>query len=128
MDAKQFFYLFVIACVLYNTYDGYRLKRNIIISLITSSIAVFGGLLAMFLWFAVFYYSLRFGQNISWWIKTPLIPIVSFATVLLTVFIAAPFWAIHDNYIKTGNLSFYKMKDRINNLYDWIKKFFFKKK
>ena len=123
----KFFYLLVAAYILYNTYDGYRNQRNIIISFFTSIILTFGNCLWLLAWGAFFVYGIRYGQDISWWIKGPLIPIASLAMVLISVFIASPFWGIYDNYIRDGKLGFKKIPEKINKIIIKFKNLFSKK-
>ena len=127
MEKNFFIFLIIGLFILYNTYDGYRNQRNIIISFFTSIILTFGNCLSLLAWGAFFLYGLRYGQDISWWIKGPLIPIACFAMVLISVFIAAPFWGIHDNYIKDGKLGFEKIPEKINKIIFKLKNLFSKK-
>ena len=127
MENKYFIYLLITAYILYNTYEGYRNKRNIIISFFTSIILTFGVVLSLLAWGAFFLYGLRYGQDISWWIRAPLIPIAIFAMILITVFICGPFWGIHDNYIRDGKLSFQKIPEKINKIIIKFKNLFSKK-
>ena len=124
---NKFFYLLVAAYILYCTYEGYRNKRNIFISFFLSIILTFGVGLSLLAWGAFFLYGLRYGQDISWWIKAPLIPIACFAMVLISVFIASPFWAPYDNYIRDGKLGFKKIPEKINTIILKLKNLFSKK-
>ena len=55
MENKYFIYLLITAYILYNTYEGYRNKRNIVISFFTSIILTFGAGLSLLAWGAFFY-------------------------------------------------------------------------
>ena len=124
---NKFFYLLVAAYILYSTYEGYRNQRNIFISFFVSIILTFGVGLSLLAWAAFFWYGIRYGHDISWWIKVPLIPIASFAMVLISVFIASPFWGIYDNYIRDGKLGFKKIPEKINKIIIKFKNLFSKK-
>ena len=124
---NKLFYLLVAAYVLYSTYEGYRNQRNIFISFFVSIILTFGVGLSLFAWGLFFLYGIRYGQDISWWIKGPLIPIASLAMILISVFIASPFWGIYDNYIRDGKLGFKKIPEKINKIIIKFKNLFSKK-
>lgn len=124
---NKLFYLLVTAYVLYSTYEGYRNQRNIFISFFVSIILTFGVGLSLLAWGLFFLYGIRYGQDISWWIKGPLIPIASLAMVLISVFIASPFWGIYDNYIRDGKLGFKNIPGKINKIISKLKNLFSKK-
>ena len=124
---NKLFYLLVTAYVLYSTYEGYRNQRNIFISFFVSIILTFGVGLSLLAWGLFFLYGIRYGQDISWWIKGPLIPIASLAMVLISVFIASPFWGIYDNYIRDGKLGFKNIPGKINKIIKKLKNLFSKK-
>jgi len=124
---NKLFYLLITAYILYSTYEGYRNQRNIFISFFVSIILTFGVGLSLLAWGLFFLYGIRYGQDISWWIKGPLIPIASLAMVLISVFIASPFWGIYDNYIRDGKLGFKKIPEKINKIIIKFKNLFSKK-
>ena len=124
---NKLFYLLVAAYVLYSTYEGYRNQRNIFISFFVSIILTFGVGLSLLAWGLFFLYGIRYGQDVSWWIKGPLIPIASLAMVLISVFIASPFWGIYDNYIRDGKLGFKNIPGKINKIISKLKNLFSKK-
>lgn len=124
---NKLFYLLITAYILYSTYEGYRNQRNIFISFFVSIILTFGVGLSLLAWGLFFLYGIRYGQDISWWIKGPLIPIASLAMILISVFIASPFWGIYDNYIRDGKLGFKKIPEKINKIIIKFKNLFSKK-
>ena len=124
---NKLFYLLITAYILYSTYEGYRNQRNIFISFFVSIILTFGVGLSLLAWGLFFLYGIRYGQDISWWIKGPLIPIASLAMILISVFIASPFWGIYDNYIRDGKLGFQKIPEKINKIIIKFKNLFSKK-
>ena len=111
MIKNNLFYLIILVLLIWNTYTGFKKKRSIIISFLTSILLLIGGVLFMLPFLLYFYFLPNIYElDLSWWLLTPLTIIYSVLSILFGVFIATPFWSIHDNYIDSGKFKILNFK------------------